>query len=72
VLYTNVLQHILLIIHYLYIINILPSSSVYTKLLAKPKSATFTKHSEFINILDGLRSLCMSSPECTNFRAFKI
>lgn len=34
-----------------------PSSSLYAILLASPKSASFTRHSEFSSILEGFRSL---------------
>ena len=39
---------------------------------AKPKSAIFEWHSELMRMFDGFKSLCISSPECINLRAFKI
>jgi len=39
--------------------------------LASPKSASLARQSESSNILEGLRSLCMSSPECMYFMPFK-
>ena len=49
-----------------------PSPSLYSTLRARPKSATFTRHSELSKILEGLRSLWISYPECMYFIAFKV
>jgi hypothetical protein len=38
---------------------------------ASPKSATLEWHSELRRILLGLRSLCISSPECIYLRALR-
>lgn len=40
--------------------------------LASPKSANFARQSESNSILEGLRSRCMSSPECMYLMPFKI
>ena len=32
--------------------------------LARPKSASFTRHSLFKRMFDGFKSLCINSPEC--------
>lgn len=45
-----------LVATYSVIKGLLPSSSLQATDLAKPKSATFTKHSEFSNILLGFKS----------------
>jgi hypothetical protein len=39
--------------------------------LASPKSASLARQSESSSILEGLRSLCMSSPECMYLMPFK-
>ena len=39
-----------------------PSSYFYAIDLANPKSATLTWHSEFNNIFEGFKSLCINSP----------
>lgn len=75
VLYTIWLQHIQLVQEVLIKvklwIEIHPSSSLLTKLLARPKSASFMWHSELRRMLDGFKSRCNSSPLCKNLIALR-